>query len=133
MGVLVDTSVLVAAERAGRSIERLLDPSTEAAVSVITLMEYQRGVERAVGARQRQGREAFLAAVRTLDALPVDVDVALLGARMWVDLERRGARIPAFDLLVAATAVSVGRTLLTADARHFSRVDGLDVQLVEGS
>ena len=133
MALVVDTSVLVAAERAEQPVERLLAPGIELAISVITLMEVQRGVERSVGARQRQRREAFLAEVGTLEVLPVDADVALVGARVWADLERRGMRIPGFDLLIAATALSTERPLLTADARHFSRVEGLDVRLVEAA
>jgi tRNA(fMet)-specific endonuclease VapC len=133
VALVVDTSVLVAAERAEQPVERLLAPGIELAISVITLMQVQRGVERSVGARQRQRREAFLAEVGTLEVLPVDADVALVGARVWADLERRGMRIPGFDLLVAATALSNERPLLTADARRFSRVEGLDVRLVEAA
>jgi tRNA(fMet)-specific endonuclease VapC len=130
VSLLVDTSVLVAAERSERSVRRLVASGTELSVSVVTLMEYQRGVERAVGAQQRRRRESFLAAIQTPETLPVDVDVALVGARIWVDLERRGTPIPAFDLLIAATALAGGRALLTADARQFSHVEGLDVRLV---
>jgi tRNA(fMet)-specific endonuclease VapC len=131
--VLVDTSVLIAAERAQASILRLVPPGTQIAVSVVTIMEYQRGVERASGARQRRRREAFLADVLTLETLAVDVEVAVVGGQVWADLDRRGTPIPAFDLLIAATALSNERPLLTADARHFSRVDGLDVRLVEAA
>ncbi len=133
MALVVDTSVLVAAERAEQPVERLLAPEIELAISAISLMEIQRGVERSVGARQRQRREAFLAEIGTLEVLPVDADVALVGAQVWADLERRGMRIPAFDLLIAATALANERPLLTADARHFSRVEGLDVRLVEAA
>jgi tRNA(fMet)-specific endonuclease VapC len=133
VAVVVDTSVLVVRERAERPIEQMLGPGIELAISVITLMEFQRGVERSVGARQRQLREAFLAELGTLEVLPVDAEVALIGARVWADLERRGIRIPGFDLLIAATALAAGRPLLTADARHFARVEGLDVQLVEAA
>jgi tRNA(fMet)-specific endonuclease VapC len=133
VALVVDTSVLIAAARAEQSVERLLAHGTDLAISVITLMEFQRGVERSVGARQRQRREAFLAEVGTLEILPVGADVALIGARVWADLERRSMRIPGFDLLIAATALAAGRPLLTADARHFSRVEGLDVRLVEAA
>ena len=131
--MLVDTSVLIAAERAEASILRLVPPGTQMAVSVVTIMEYQRGVERASGARRRRRREAFLADLLRLETLAVDVEVAVVGAQVWADLDRRGMPIPAFDLLIAATALSNERPLLTTDARHFSRVDGLDVRLVEAA
>ncbi len=40
-------------------------------------------------------------------------------------LQRQGNVIPDLDLLVAATALHHGLTLLTRNLRHFSRVPGL--------
>ena len=41
------------------------------------------------------------------------------------DLERLGARIGAYDALIAAHAVRRGFTLVTANTREFARVEGL--------
>lgn len=46
---------------------------------------------------------------------------------MWADRERRGSTVPAFDLLIAATALSRGWALATGDVKGFSRVAGLEL------
>lgn len=132
MAVLVDTSVIIAAERAERALAQAVAPDTDAAVSAVTVAELQRGVERATGARQRRRREdELLSAVGLFPTLPVDGVVALAAAEIWVDLERQGMVIPIFDLLIAATAIVTERTLIAADARHFPRVEGLELRLIE--
>lgn len=132
MSALVDTSVLVAAERAKRGVVEAVAPHSDVAISVITAVELWRGVERSGGVRQRRQREDLLiSAAGRFQTLPLDGEMALTAAELWVDLERQGVVIPLFDLLIAATAVVSERTLLTADAKHFPRVNGLEVQLIE--
>jgi tRNA(fMet)-specific endonuclease VapC len=46
-------------------------------------------------------------------------------ARIRCDLEMRGALIGANDLLIAAHALALGLTLVTANRRDFSRIDSL--------
>lgn len=43
-------------------------------------------------------------------------------------LERKGTPIGANDLWIAAHALSLGLTLVTRNAREFSRVEGLRVE-----
>jgi predicted nucleic acid-binding protein len=131
VALIVDTSVLIAAERATGSVAQVAPADSRLAVSAVTLIELQRGVERAASAQRRRRREAFLREVQTLETLPVDATVALVGARVWVDLERQGTPIPVFDLLIAATALAGERPLLTADVRHFSQVEGLELRVVK--
>lgn len=126
MGVLIDTSVLVAAERRGRTDLDLPGPEEPAGISVITLLEYWKGVERASSAARRQQRVAFFESLRArMTVIDLDREIALAAARLWADLERRGEMIPAFDLLIAATALERGWSLATADRRDFARVEGL--------
>ena len=46
-------------------------------------------------------------------------------ARLRVQLERRGESIDDFDLLIAATALTAGYTLVTHNLKHFDRIEGL--------
>lgn len=48
--------------------------------------------------------------------------------RIKAALERRGTRIEDFDAAIAAHAVAVGATLVTADLDHMTRVPGLHVE-----
>lgn len=59
--------------------------------------------------------------------LPVTGEVAEEFARLRPFLRRQGNSIPDMDLLIAATALVHGLTLLTRNLRHFERVPGLQL------
>lgn len=61
-------------------------------------------------------------------SLPFDDNCADAFGRIRTELERRGTPIGPYDLLIAATAVANGRTLVTANTREFSRVAGLKIE-----
>jgi predicted nucleic acid-binding protein len=125
--VLVDTSALIAGERRGGLRASEMPAHAEAALSVITVMEVRRGIERARDASRRRRRAELLeTALAASTVLDVTVDVAIAAASAWSRLEERGTRIPALDLLIAATALAHGLPLLSADA-HFAHVDGLEL------
>ncbi len=70
-----------------------------------------------------------------VDAILNELDVIALGkpadeeyARLRVDLELKGIPIGPNDLLIAAHALSIDATLVTANIREFKRVDGLKVE-----
>jgi predicted nucleic acid-binding protein len=128
LAVLLDTSILVAEERGSDALEQVSDREGGSAISAITLAEFWKGLERARGATHRKRRQRFYdRVVAGFDVAPVDEEIALETARLWADLERRGSMIPAFDLLIAATALSRGWALATADVRDFGRVAGLEL------
>lgn len=61
-------------------------------------------------------------------SLPFDDSCVPAYGRIRSELERAGAPIGPSDLLIAATAVANGRTLVTANTREFSRVIGLAME-----
>lgn len=61
---------------------------------------------------------------------PFDLAVARQHAALWAEMLRQGAVIGAHDLQIAATAPTHGFTLLTRDARHFGRIEGLLLELI---
>lgn len=66
--------------------------------------------------------------LRPIPILTIDEEVALAYARIRRDLERAGTPIGANDLLIAAHALCLDLTLVTANEREFQRVDGLGVE-----
>jgi tRNA(fMet)-specific endonuclease VapC len=123
VGTVLDTSVLIEAERARLGLD--LPPDEEVAIAAITASELLHGVYRADRARRTQ-RAAFVELVlRTLDTLPVDLATARVHARLWSDLAQEGITMGAHDLLIAATALARGWTLATLNAREFARIPGL--------
>ncbi len=127
MAVLIDTSVLVNAERRGLSLERALGEQ-ERAISVVTASELLHGVHRARDDRVRTRRQAFVEhLISSIEPLPVTTSVARAHAEIWAGLERDGEVIGAHDMWIAATAVSHGMALATSNAVEFERVPGLTV------
>jgi len=69
---------------------------------------------------------AFLSGVTGL--LPFDEEDARAAGSIRANLEKSGKLIGAYDLLIAGQALRNGMTLVTANVREFSRVDGLQWQ-----
>ena len=130
MGTLIDTSVLIAAER-GR-----LDPialqhendDEEIAIAAITASELLHGVHRLAGAVARNRAERFVE--RILSLIPVlafDLEVARVHAQLDAELSAAGTAVGDAELQIAATAVAWDYRVATRDLRSFSRIKGLDL------
>ena len=130
MGVLIDSSVLIAAERDDLDLETVLGRSGDdpLGVAAITIAEVLYGVHRLGGLRRLRAKQF---ADRWLAVLPVvafDVETAAVHATLAVDLGRQGLPMGAHDLIIAATAVRLGYAVATRDRRSFARIEGLDVE-----
>jgi len=60
--------------------------------------------------------------------LPFDTRAADIYGQIRADLERRGQLIGAYDMLIAATALSHGITLVTHNTKEFNRIAGLTLE-----
>jgi predicted nucleic acid-binding protein len=127
VAVLIDTSVLVNAERRGQSLERAIGED-DRAISAITVSELLHGAHRATDERIRARREAFVEhLLASIEALPVTMAVARAHASVWASLERKGTLIGAHDLWIGATALAHGMSVATANPSEFERIPGLTV------
>ena len=108
-------------------LEKQLGPDEEVGMAAITASELLHGVHRAT-AEYRPRREAFVEAVLTaFPPLPFGLLTARAHARVWAELAAAGQDVGAHDRIVAATAITAGWRVGTANTRHFDRVVGLDV------
>lgn len=131
MAVLIDTSVIVDAERRGGARLRAVTGGEDRAISVVTASELLHGVHRAADATVRMRRLSYVERViARLEPLPISMHVARAHAEIWARLEANGALIGAHDLWIAATALAHGMPVATLNARHFDRVPGLQVLAV---
>ncbi len=144
MGTVLDTTVFIELERAMRALsaeramtevaqrlEAQLGESEEVGIAAITASELLHGVHRATE-EHRGRRETFVESI--LAAFPViafDLLAARVHARLWAGLVLAGGEVGAHDRLVAATALSAGWRIGTANIRHFSRIPGLDVMPIQ--
>jgi tRNA(fMet)-specific endonuclease VapC len=127
MAVLIDTSVLVHIERRERSLEEAIG-AQDRAISVITASELLHGVHRAHTSGIRTRRAAFVEhLLSAIEPLPITTAVARAHAAIWAEIESDGNTIGAHDLWIAATALSHGMGIATANIRDFERVPGLHV------
>lgn len=114
--LILDTSILIAAERGSVNLAAAAGGDADAALPAIAVAEYLAGVHLAATEQQRQTRQAFLE--RALDALPVEEytqRVAVRHGELLALVRRSGTTRGAHDLIIAATALATGRTILTTD------------------
>jgi predicted nucleic acid-binding protein len=134
MGVILDSSVAIAAERRGDTVGRLLRliaasfGDQEAALSSIGLTELVHGIYRATTPEIRKRRERFITDLATeIPVYPYTRDTALVAGRLDAEQQARGTVIPFPDLLIAATALSLGYGVVTVNLRDFAKIPGLTV------
>jgi tRNA(fMet)-specific endonuclease VapC len=123
--VILDTTVLVSAERSRRHLDAVLGDDDDVVIAAVTAAELLVGVNLADEAN-RDRRAAFVDAV--LNAIPVedyDLAVARDHAELLAHTRRTGRPRGSHDLLIAATARATNRTVITADVDAFSGLPGV--------
>jgi predicted nucleic acid-binding protein len=134
MGLILDSSLLIAAERKGRNARQTLTEISagaageDVAVSVVTLIELAHGVARANTPERKATRQQFLSELITaLPVHPVTVPVALRAGQIDGENTALGVRLALSDLLIGVTALELGYRVATANFRHFQMVPGLEI------
>jgi len=94
-------------------------------VSIIVAGELRFGAKKRGSDKITALVEGFLARTQVLP-LESDADSHYAGIR--VALETAGTPISANDMLIAAHALALDATLVTGNAREFSRIEGLKVE-----
>jgi tRNA(fMet)-specific endonuclease VapC len=126
MGLILDSSVLVAFERRRFDLERLLADVSPAAIAAVTAAELLIGVERADNPQRRVRREMFVENILArIPIVPFDLPQARLLAVHFADLAHRGQIIGDRDLQIAVTALSLDYDLATLNIGEFQRVTSL--------
>jgi tRNA(fMet)-specific endonuclease VapC len=128
MGVILDSSILIAAERKRFDLARLLSahPSELFFITTITASELLHGCARANDARIRERRTKFVEDVfQDYAVLPFNLAEAREHAQLWAELEMKGMLIGERDLLIASIAKATGHSLATLNQNEFARIPGL--------
>ncbi len=134
MGLILDSSVLISAERTGRNANDALNlisnllGGEEVALSVVTVMEIEHGVARADSPERAKNRRKFIQEIlSSIPAYPIDVAVASRAGQLDGLNTAKGIHIALSDLLIGATALEHGFGVATANLRHFRLIPGLNV------
>ncbi|MEX2606573.1 MAG: type II toxin-antitoxin system VapC family toxin [Kiritimatiellia bacterium] len=131
MGLMLDTSALVALERSPSLwTSEKVSPGEVVRMPAIVWAEALTGVRLADSAQRAARRLARLEAVRRIAGIqPFTAEIAEHYADIFSELNKRGLLIPQNDIQVAATARAFSCAVLVGqrDEAHFRRVEGLHV------
>lgn len=131
--VILDTGVLIAIERGKLDVDAVLG-ADDAAFAAITAMELLVGVERADEAHRQARAIRVEAILSSLPIEPYNVGIARVHARLAVEAMAKGRARSASDMMIAATAASTSRILLTTDASAgFDQLTGVRAEVLKPS
>ena len=134
LGVVLDSSVLIAAERrnltAAQAIENVQKTIGEvpAVLCTVTVAEIGHGIYRANTPEIRHRRRTFLDDLKaTVPIYPLTDSTAEIVARLGGEQAAKGINLPLGDLLIGARALELGYAIGTSNARDFNRVPGVQL------
>ena len=134
MGIVLDSSVAIASERRGDNVAKLLKlifaatGDQEAVLSAIGLTELVHGIYRAQTPEIRARRELFIHELLVnVEVYAFTQETALLAGKIDGEQQARGISVPFSDLLIGATALLHGYSVLTVNVRDFRKIPGLSV------
>jgi tRNA(fMet)-specific endonuclease VapC len=124
MPYLVDSTLVIDHLTDAPSAAAILAPLTAEgiAISIVTYMEAFQGVERSPD--RETARKKFQAFIAGVLILPFSLAVAERCARLRETLRTQNKRVNsrALDLIIAATALEYGLTLVTANTEDFKDI-----------
>lgn len=134
MGLVLDSSVLVTAERRALSVSKLLDilqyqhGVTEIVLSAISVVELEHGIYRAQSPKQASKRRTYLDTVfAAIPTEPFTREIGRVVAQLDAEARIKGTTVPFADLLIGGTALYFGYGLVSLNVRHFRGIPGLSV------
>jgi len=122
--MLIDTDVLVWMTRGHAGAAARLQALTPWRISAVTYMELAQGCRD----KQELARVKKGLAVGQTEILPLNTAISDRAMQL-VDAYALSHGMQLGDALIAATALEHGATILTSNAKHFSAVDGLPVEV----
>lgn len=125
---LLDTNILsdLIKHPSGVVARRIAEVGEEQiCTSIIVVCELRFGVEKSGSRRLADSLEQILGAI---EILPLEIPCETAYAKIRTHLEQAGTPIGPNDLLIAAQALTLNLSVVTANEREFSRVPGLIVE-----
>lgn len=133
MASLIDSSVLIDVERGRVVLGVLLEGRGDRgiAMAAITAAELLHGVHRLRASKRKTRAEAVVETLlSSIPVIPFDLVCARAHARLGAELARRGITVGTHDLMIGATALARGLSVITSDQRSFPRIPGLEIEIL---
>lgn len=96
---------------------------TDFGLSSVVMFELYYGAEKSQKVKENLAKLAKL----PFDILPFELADAKVAGKIRADLNQKGTPIGAYDLQIAAQAITRKLTLITHNVKEFERVNGLKV------
>ena len=130
--LILDTGVLIGITRGRLDTNSIVSDEDDLAVPAVVVAEFLAGViadhDPSRAAAQRAFLDSFLVSV---PVMPYDTDTVECHAELLAHTQVNGCRRGPYDLMIAATAITTDRVLLTTDAKAgFDKLPGVSVRLV---
>lgn len=127
MGLVIDTSVIMNAERHNIDFNKWQNYE-EAYISSITISELLLGVYKAKNNDIKIKRSAFVEhIINSIEVLYFGAEEARVYAQLLYNLYDQNITLGAHDLMIGASAVTNGYSVLTMNSKDFKRISGLEV------
>lgn len=134
MGLILDSSILIAGERRRETVKQVIQTvraahgDQESALSAISIIEVTHGIYRARTDADKARRKAFADELaRDMIVHPVSLAIAQLAGRIEGEQAAKGMSIAVEDLIIGATALYLGFEVATLNVKHFQAIPGLNV------
>ena len=134
MGIAIDSSVLISAERQRMPVSLLLRSlqstydETQFMISAVTVMELEHGCHRAHPGEAALRRRRYVDEV--FEAIPIEPftrGMGVLAGEIDAELRKAGFVIASADLMIGATALFHRYAIGTQNLRHFRMIPRLKV------
>ncbi|WP_311170318.1 type II toxin-antitoxin system VapC family toxin [Halobellus ordinarius] len=128
--MIQDTSFIIDVLRGDEGAQALLDviesESRPEKVASITVFELYEGVARSGASTSTQDR--IINVLESKHIVPAGNEVMRKAGKLSGQLITEGQRIEREDCIIAATGLLHDEAVVTGNADHFRRIDGLDVR-----
>ncbi len=135
MGLILDSSSVIASERKWQSAANLLFSLREKigpeliAISVVSVVELEHGIWRAKDERQARERQKFFNDLfAAVPIYPLTFQIARRAARIDGEARREDVVIPFQDLIIGVTALEFEYSVATLNVRHFQLIPNLQIK-----
>ena len=128
MPFLIDTDIVINSIKGNTKINQKIGAyaAIPKAISIITFGELLYGAKKSTQRDKNTSIIYRLAEIFPIVGITRSTIEAFTDIKMALDV--KGERIEDFDLLIAATALSLNYTLVTNNTKHYKRIEGLQLE-----
>ena len=123
--ILADTDVLIEifdknSNKGGAALQRIEEAGEDISLTSLNLHEILFGMYKYADKQKAEK-------IKLLEVVDITKDDAVLSARLELEAEKKGNKIPRFDAMIAAIAINRGFKLFTFNEDHFEVFEELEL------